>query len=147
MAVKELVRKSVDEWNKKDKKAFLGNFTESSKIIGPDGVILHGLPGIEKFWELWQGAFPDNKGTIDDIFATDERAYAEVTVEATHTGTLYLGNGRQIPATGRHICLPVAHVHTIRHGKFVISHIYFDQFDLFIQLGLMPIPAADSHHK
>jgi len=49
MAVTNLVQKSLDEWNGKDKRAFLRNVTESSKIIGPDGVILHGLPGVETF--------------------------------------------------------------------------------------------------
>ena len=145
MSVIELVRKSVDEWNRKDKKAFLENFTEDSKIVGPDGTIVHGLSGVEKFWELWQGAFADNKGTIKDIFGAGDRAYAQLTIEATHTGTLPLANGRQIPATGRHTCLPVIQVHTIHHNKFMISCISFDRFDLFTQLGLMPVTRSDSH--
>lgn len=37
MDIKELVQKSVDEWNAKDKKAFVANFTESSEITGPGG--------------------------------------------------------------------------------------------------------------
>jgi predicted ester cyclase len=145
MTVTELVQKSVDEWNRKDKKAFLGNFTDSSKIIGPDGTVVHGLQGVEKFWELWQGAFADNKGTIKDIFGAGDRAYAQLTIEATHTGILPLANGRQIPATGRHTSLPVMQVHTIHHNKFMISRISFDQFALFTQLGLIPISGGDSH--
>jgi predicted ester cyclase len=145
MSVIELVQKSVDEWNRKDKKAFLGNFTESSEIVGPDGTVVHGLLGIEEFWEIWQGAFADNKGAIKDIFGTGDRAYAQLTVEATHTGTLHLANGRQIPATGRHTSLPVAQVHTIHHNKFMISRILFDQFELFTQLGLIPVTGAYSH--
>ncbi|MDQ3905003.1 MAG: ester cyclase [Actinomycetota bacterium] len=143
MTVTELVHKSVDEWNRKDKKAFLGNFTESSQIIGPDGTVLHGLHGVDKFWELWQGAFPDNKGTIKDIFGAGERACAQLTVEATHTGTLRLANGGQVPATGRHTCLPVTQVHTVRQNKFIISRIVLDEFVLFTQLGLLPIPGGD----
>lgn len=139
MTVTELVQKSVDEWNRKDKKKFIGNFAESSKIIGPDGTVVHGLQGVEEFWELWQGAFADNKGTIKDIFGAGDRAYAQLTVEATHTGTLHLANGRQIPATGRHTSLSVMQVHTIHHSKFMISRISFDQFELFTQLGLIPV--------
>jgi predicted ester cyclase len=142
MAITQLVQKSVDEWNKKDKTAFLGNFTESSEIIGPGGVTLHGLKGVEKFWEIWQSAFPDNEGTINNLFAAGDRACAEVTVETTHTGTLHIADDSQIPATGRHVCLSVTQVHTIRHDKFVTSRIYLDQLDLFTQLGLMPIHSA-----
>lgn len=147
MDVKELVLKSVDEWNKKNKEAFLAHFTERSEITGPDGVTLHGLQGVEMFWKVWQGAFSDNNGTISNIFAAGNRACAEVTVESTHTGTLRLADGSQIPATGRHLCLLVAQVHTIRDGKFLTSHIYFDQFDLLTQLGLIPIHRVDSHRS
>jgi predicted ester cyclase len=147
MDVKELVLKSVDEWNKKNKEAFLAHFTESSEITGPEGVTLHGLQGVEMFWEVWQGAFSDNNGTISNIFAAGNRACAEVTVESTHTGTLHLADGSQIPATGRQLCLPVAQVHTIRDGKFLTSHIYFDQFGLLTQLGLIPIHRVDSHRS
>jgi predicted ester cyclase len=147
MDVKELVQKSVDEWDKKDKEAFLAHFTERSEITGPDGVALHGLQGVEKFWEVWQGAFSDNKSTISNIFAAGDRACAELTIESTHNGSLHLADGNQIPATGRHLCLPVAQVHTIRDSKFLISHIYFDQFDLLTQLGLIPIHRIDSHRS
>jgi ketosteroid isomerase-like protein len=147
MDVKELVVKSVDEWNKKDKEAFLAYFTERSEITGPDGVTLHGLQGVEMFWEVWQGAFSDNNGTISDVFAAGNRACAEVTVASTHTGTLHLADGSQIPATGRQLCLRVAQVHTIRDGRFLTSHIYFDQFDLLTQLGLIPIHRVDSHRS
>jgi hypothetical protein len=57
MDIVELVQKSVDEWNKKNKEAFLTHFTERSEITGPDGAALHGLQGVEMFWEVWQGAF------------------------------------------------------------------------------------------
>jgi hypothetical protein len=45
MDIMELVQKSVDEWNKKNKEAFLTHFTERSEITGPDGAALHGLQG------------------------------------------------------------------------------------------------------
>jgi hypothetical protein len=43
MDVKELVLKSVDEWNQKDKGAFLAHFTErSARIHRPVSVIVLG---------------------------------------------------------------------------------------------------------
>lgn len=139
MDIKELVQKSVDEWNAKDKKAFIANFTEHSKITVPGGVVLHGLKGVAKLWDIWQGALPDNSGAISTIFVSDDRACAEVTFEGTHTGTLHIADG-QIPATGRRVCVPIAQVHTISDDKFVTSHLYFDQFGLLAEIGLIPVP-------
>jgi predicted ester cyclase len=141
MDIKELVQKSVDEWNAKDKKAFVANFTERSKITGPGGLVLHGLEGVEKLWDVWQGALPDNQGAIGDVFASGDRACAEVVFEGTQTGTLYIADG-QIPATGRRVSVPIAQIHTVCDDKFVTSHLYFDQFGLLAELGLIPISGA-----
>lgn len=139
MNAKELVLKSVGDWNKKDKMAFLSYFTESSEITGPGGVVLRGLEGLEMFWDVWQGALPDNKSTISNLFGDGDTACGEGTFEGTHTGTLRLADGGQIPATGRQMCLRFAQVFTTYDDKFVTSQLYFDQFELFTQLGLMPI--------
>jgi hypothetical protein len=144
MDVKELVQKSVDDWNKKDKEAFVDNFTQSSVITGPGGLVLHGLEGAEILWDVWQGAMPDNHGVIGTVFASDDHACVEVTFEGIHTGTLHIADG-QIPATGRHVCVPIAQVHMICDDKFVTTHLYFDQFGLLTELGLMPIQRIDSH--
>ena len=144
MDVKELVQKSVDDWNKKDKESFLANFTERSEITAPGGVVLHGLEGVGMLWEIWQGAVPDSHGTISNIFAADRRACCEVTFEGTQTGTLRVGEGSATPATGRHVCVPIAQVHVIDDGRFVTSHLYFDQFGLFTQLGLVSMQGVNS---
>jgi predicted ester cyclase len=141
MDINELVQKSVDDWNAKDKKAFVALFTEHSLITGPGGLELHGLEGVEKLWDVWQCALPDNHGTISTIFASGDHACAEVVFEGTHTGTLFIADG-EIPATGRRVCVPVAQVHTIRHDHFRTSHLYFDQFGLLAELGLIPISGA-----
>ncbi|HJT03811.1 MAG TPA: nuclear transport factor 2 family protein [Pseudonocardiaceae bacterium] len=141
MDIKELVQKSVDDWNAKDKKAFIGNFTERSEITAPGGLVLHGLASVEELWDIWQGALPDNQGAIGTVFAAGDRACAEVIFEGTQTGTLHIADG-QLPATGRRVCVPVAQVHTICDGKFVTSHLYFDQFGLLAELGLIPISGA-----
>ena len=138
MDITELVQKSVDEWNAKDKKAFVANFTDSSEITVPGGLVLHGLDGVEKLWDAWQCALPDNQSAIGNVFAAGERACAEVIFEGTHTGTLHIADG-QVPATGRRVCVPIAQVHTVCDDKFVTTHLYFDQFELLAELGLIPI--------
>lgn len=146
MDIKKLVQKSVDEWNAKDKKAFVTNFTKNSKITLPGGLVLHGLDGVSTLWDVWQGALPDNQGAISTIFVSDDHACAEVTFEGTQTGTLQSADGK-IPATGRRVCVPIAQVHTICDDKFVTSHLYFDQFGLLAGLGLIPIHGVAAHRS
>jgi predicted ester cyclase len=138
MNIKKLVQKSVGDWNAKDKEAFIANFAENAEITGPGGLVLHGLAGVEKLWEVWQCALPDNQGAIGNVFASGDRACAEVLFKGTHTGTLSIADGR-IPATGRWVCIPITQVHTICDDRFMSSHLYFDQFGLLAELGLIPI--------
>jgi predicted ester cyclase len=138
MDIKELVQKSVDDWNAKDKKAFVANFTESSEITGPGGLVLHGLEGSRSYGTSGKSALPDNQGVIGNVFESGDRACAEVIFEGTHTGALYIAEG-QIPATGRRVCVPTAQVHTICDDRFVTSYLYFDQFGLLAELGRIPI--------
>lgn len=142
MDVNELIKNSLEAWNKKDKEAFLANMTESSEIISPGGLVLRGREGAETFWNVWQGAFPDSRGTVSNVFVAGDQACDEGTFEGTHTGTLYGTDGNQIPPTGKRVSLSIAQVRTIRDGKFVTDRIYFDQVELLTQLGLMPTTAA-----
>ncbi|MGH3719144.1 MAG: ester cyclase [Pseudonocardiaceae bacterium] len=144
MNADEIMQKSRDAWNKKDKEAFLAYFTEHSELTGPGGLTLQGLAGVEMLWEAWRGAFPDNQVTSRNVFAAGDQVCGEGTFEGTHTGTLNGADGSQIPPTGRHVSLSSAEVNTIRDDKFVTMHIYLDQVELLTQLGRPPTP--DSPH-
>ena len=138
MDAKDLIQNSLDAWNAKDLEAFLANMTESSEIVAPGGFFLRGQEGAKTFWNVWQGAFPDSKGSISNVFATGEHACDEVMFEGTHTGTLHRADGSQILPTGKRVRLPMVQVRIIRDSKFVTDHIYFDQIELLTQLGLPP---------
>ena len=142
MDVKELILGVVDDWNKRDKEAFLTNFTESSELTGPGGLALRGLAGAEIFWNLWQIAFPDNQNITENIFAAGDQGCREATFTGTHTGVLQYLDGSQIPPTGRNVRVRFVECDTACDDKFVTLHFYFDQVELLTQLGLMPPPNA-----
>jgi hypothetical protein len=54
MDVKSLVQKAYDDWNNKDKDAFLARFTETSEVTAPGGLMLTGREGVEMLWETYQ---------------------------------------------------------------------------------------------
>ena len=137
MDATEVIRKGFDYWNKKDKGSFLADFTASSEIIAPGGLILRGLEGAEMFWDGWQSAFPDNQLTLRAIFGTGDQVAVEATFEGTHTGTLNAPDGSQVPPTGKHLAVPYVEIYTVHDGKIVANHVYFDQVELLTQLGLI----------
>lgn len=132
----------MDDWNRKDKEAFLTNFTENSEITGPGGIVLQGLAAIEMFWDIWQTAFPDNQTTISNVFSAGDQGCREGVLAGTHTGILQGPDGSQIPPTGRYLRLPFAEFATACDGRFVTTHFYFDQLDMLTQLGQIPTSAS-----
>lgn len=142
MDVKEIVKRFYDNWNKKDKEAYLSDCSGSLEITAPGGLLLHGLSGAEMYWEGWCGAFPDNQQIMPTIVGVGDQAAAEGVFEGTHTGTLHGPDGTEIPPTDRHISGKFSEFFVVRDDKIVSIHLYYDQLDLLTQLGLMPTSGA-----
>jgi ketosteroid isomerase-like protein len=60
----------------------------------------------------------------------------------THTGAWRSPTGAEIPATGRKLDFPFVGVFRVQDGKISSIRLYYDQIEVFTQLGLMP-RAAD----
>ena len=56
----------------------------------------------------------------------------------THTGTWRSPNGAEVPATGKMVDFPFVGVFRVKDGKISSIRIYYDQIEVFTQLGLMP---------
>ena len=142
MDVKEIVKRFYDNWNKKDKEAYLADCSDSLEITAPGGLLLRGLSGAEMYWEGCCGAFPDNQQIMPIIVGVGDQAAAEGVFEGTHTGTLHAPDGTEISPTDRHISGKFSEFFVVRDDKIVSVHLYYDQLDLLTQLGLMPTSDA-----
>ena len=60
----------------------------------------------------------------------------------THTGTWRSPDGAEIPATGRKLDFPFVGVFRVEDGEISSIRIYYDQVEVFTQLGLMPGAAS-----
>jgi predicted ester cyclase len=56
----------------------------------------------------------------------------------THTGPLRSPDGMEIPGTGKRFDFPFAAIFRVVDGKITSIRIYYDQIEVFTQLGLMP---------
>lgn len=93
----------------------------------------HGLEGHIAIVNLFQGAFPNMRWTIEDMVAEGDRVVARTTMYGTHTGEFF-----GIPATGRDVCVAGIHMLTVRDGKVVLHEGVNDDLGMMRQLGVVP---------
>ena len=141
MDTREFIEKGTAAWNDRDRDGFLALCDENTELSAPGGVGGKGLDFAAMFWSGWQDAFPDNHITIRTIVGEGSEGAEESVFEGTHTGVLH-GPAGEVAATGRHVSVPFAGLHTVRNDKWVSFRLYFDQVELLTQLGLMPAPTT-----
>jgi steroid delta-isomerase-like uncharacterized protein len=127
-------RQSDPAWLDKGVAAFAA---DCELIDVPSGATLRGPDGQRRFLQFFAESFPDSRGELTNVFATEDQVVLEGTRRWTTTGPLYLPSGA-IPATGRSGELRFCFVYQIRNGKIVSLHSYYDMMTLLEQLGLDP---------
>ena len=93
-----------------------------------------GLPALSELWALRETAFSNAVIEFRGLDETGNRAFAEWSIEADHTGPLVLGEDAALPGTGRHVRLPGFTVADFREGKIRSFLTYFDDASLIEQL-------------
>lgn len=140
-ATRDLVEHSVAAWNRHDRDAWIGDFSNNAELYAPGGVKGSGPDLVGMFYSSWQDAFPDNQVRNESIAEDGQTGVLEAVFEGTHTAPLNSPSG-SIPPTGKRVSIPYVVVDRVEGGKFTRLALYFDQVELMIQLGLMPAPAA-----
>jgi ketosteroid isomerase-like protein len=141
--VKEAADHHIDAFNLHDVEAFVANEDPDIEFVVPGGVTLRGRDQVRQFMPLLWEAFPDINLTVTSQVVAGETAVTESTYEGTHTGTWRTPNGDILP-TGRRIRGRQVAVQRVKAGLIASEHLYFDQLEMLIALGLLPEP---SHTK
>jgi steroid delta-isomerase-like uncharacterized protein len=89
--------------------------------------------GHESFAIGFYAGFPDAMHEIDDVFATNDRAFVRAILRGTHTGSFF-----GIPATGKTIRVPLHGVFHVRDGVVEKLVAVFDEAGLLRQIGVLP---------
>jgi len=98
------------------------------------------LTGHDEILEVlksWKTAFPDLKGTVDHIFASENVGVVEMSWKGTHKGTLTLPVGTVPPTNTRHTIRGVM-VCEVSRNKITKARHYFDALELMSKLGAIP---------
>ena len=125
-------RQSDPAWLDKSMAAFAA---DCDVVDVPSGATFHGPEGYKRLALFFKEAFPDNRGELTNVFATEDQVTLECTWHWNNTGPLYLPSGA-LPATGRSGELRCCYVMQIRKGKIVRLHTYYDMMTELEQLGL-----------
>lgn len=111
-------------------------YAEDAVIAAPDVGELRGRDRIAEYWHGLIDGFPDGHYESISKLESDGKAVDEGYFTGTHTGTLKGPDGETIKPTGKHVRLRSCDVATVRDGKIVEHHLYFDEGEFMRQLGL-----------
>jgi steroid delta-isomerase-like uncharacterized protein len=136
----QIVADATDAFNAHDPERLRTSYAPDAVLEAPGGVRLEGPDAIAAYGAGWFRAFPDGRLVIQSRTGSDDLVAQEFRFEGTHTDTL-AGPAGDIPPTNRSLSGRGINVFRVRDGQIVSEHLYFDQVDLLIQLGLMPEPA------
>jgi steroid delta-isomerase-like uncharacterized protein len=116
-----------------------GDFETLEELIADDMVEHEEIPGFEpnkqgtlQFFKILRAAFPDLIMAPDDMVSEGHRVFVRATMTGTQQGE-FMG----IPATGKHIEVPVADFIRLEDGKLVEHWGITDTETMMRQLGLM----------
>ncbi|MET8142830.1 ester cyclase [Sphaerisporangium sp. NPDC005288] len=132
----EVKRGLADALNDHDVSRMLELFTEDAVLVSPVGVA-EGHEQIAWVYEQFFQGFPDLHLEVwYEATSTDRPMMVEWTGTGTHTGPFLLPDGRELEPTGRRITLRGTCASFVEDGKIVTHREYFDQLELYTQLGL-----------
>ncbi|ETK36668.1 ester cyclase [Microbispora sp. ATCC PTA-5024] len=132
----EIKRRLADAINDHDVPRMLDLFTENAVFVSPVG-LAEGREQIAWIFEQFFKGFPDLHLTVwYEATGTDNPLVVEWTGTGTQTGPFLLPDGRELEPTGRRITLRGTCASFIENGKVVTHREYFDQLELYTQLGL-----------
>jgi steroid delta-isomerase-like uncharacterized protein len=110
-------------------------FSPDAVYVSPSG-IAEGHEQIAWLLEQFFKGFPDcHRTPWFEIADHDNPAVMEWTLTGTHTGPFLLPDGRELEGTGRQITLRGTCASFIENGKITTHREYFDQLELYTQLG------------
>ena len=133
----DIAREYVENWNRRDWKAYRELLDDQYTYTGGDGQTQRGPEAGMAVGQMFATAFPDGRIDLREIHTAGDTAIVEFTGSGTHSGDL-MG----IAPTGRRISIPVITVLTVRGGRIVSEREYMDMAHMMRQLGVMPAAAT-----
>jgi predicted ester cyclase len=140
-----LLERYVERYNARDLDACMDLYAEDAVQLMPDG-LFEGRAVIHQRLTQELAAFPDIEWGLLSYVEQGDAFADEWTFAGTHTGTLLLLDGSELPPTGKRIHVRGMELVRMRGDKIVVDNLYYDNLSVAVQLGLIPagVPAAAS---
>ena len=134
---RELMDRMTDCMRKHDFEGLASVYASNAVITTPDEGEIKGRDGILGYLRRFSVALPDFEWEELTSHESGNTAVDEGWVLGTNTGPIETPT-KTIPATGRRVRVRACDVATVRDSQIVSHNFYFDQMELFGQLGLLP---------
>ncbi|MFI7618168.1 ester cyclase [Nonomuraea terrae] len=130
----DVVDRLIEAVNAHDMEACLRCYSLDATMVGPE-LQAEGWAEIESYHaHVWEGV-PDTCMTVWDRVAGDGRVAIEATFNGTHTGPFLIAGGRLLEPSGRKVNVHECWMFTVEHDLITALRLYFDQLELYMQLG------------
>jgi predicted ester cyclase len=130
-----------DSINRHDVHDVLRRFRPQAVLVGPAGVA-EGHEEIAWHYEQLFTAFADLAFTTWRTVDSGDPPMTEWTMTGTHTGPFLMPDGHTLEPTGRRVTIRGCAAYTLEDGLIVTHRVYYDQLELYAQLGCALSPAA-----
>lgn len=140
---REVVSRWMEAFNAHDEDGLRALSAADAVLEAPGDVRLEGRDAVVGYELAWLDAFPDAEMAVEDEVAADGWVVQRFTFEGTHTGTLS-GPAGEIAPTNRHLIGRAAQFMRVEDGVVAESHLYYDQMQVLVQLGLAGEPVGQS---
>jgi steroid delta-isomerase-like uncharacterized protein len=136
---KAVLEQAIDYWNAGDREAWAALYADDVVYEAPGGQRILGIADLkEKYFDALVNAAPDRVSRDIILYADGEHVVEQARYVGTHTGLLRSPEGMEFPPTGKKFDFPFIGIFHVQGGKIRAIQIYYDQIELFTQLGLMP---------
>lgn len=123
---------------RKDLEALKALYAPDCVIETPDAGTLRGPEAVATWFKQFIDAIPDAAWESSYKHDAGNVAIDEGFVVGTNTGPLAMPTGEELAPTGRRVRVRGCDVATVENGKVTSHRFYFDQLELFTQLGINP---------
>jgi steroid delta-isomerase-like uncharacterized protein len=131
-----VIKREIKAFNGRDWDAYLACFDKSIVTLEPeeDKPIL-GHEGLRRRVATYTNAFPDVHLETERLFGDEEYVCLNSLFIGTHKGDLPGPNGTKVPGTGKPVRVHGCSVFRFRNEKITEFIGYYDQVELFTQIG------------
>ena len=133
-----LLARRAEAWRRLDVAALVADYAPDAVVDSPvAGGATEGLEHITHVFQTYFGAFPNLVMDESDVLVDGQRAAVVATFSGTDSGG-FMG----MPATGRHVTIPVVFVYEFKDGKIVRDRRIYDFTGMLVQVGTLKAKPA-----